>query len=270
MLAANSLTSHQKPIAQAGLIAKGIVYCLLGLLAFMAAFNINGQSVKKADTAGVLDLVYKQTGGQVMLGIIALGLFSYALWRAIQAFGDSEHKGSDTKGLASRARYLFSGLVYASLAIYAVNILLSNSSSSSGDDKQDMARELMSKPFGQWLVGLAAAILLVVGIYQIYYGLSEKYRKHVNRVSRSSNKNLLLMAGKVGYIARGIVWLLIAWLFANAAIHSNSSEAGDTSKAFSFLEHVSYGSYLLGAVGLGLICYGTFNFIRAKYENFNG
>lgn len=269
MLTANSLTSHQKPIAQAGLMAKGVVYCLLGLLAFMAAFNINGQSASKADTAGVFDFVYEQTGGQVMLGIIALGLFSYAIWRGIQAFGDSEHKGSDTKGIASRARYLFSGAAYASLAIYAVNILFS-SASSSGDNKQDIAQELLSKPFGQWLVGIAAAILFGVGLYQIYYGLSEKYRNHVQRVGRSSNKKLLLLAGKLGYVARGIVWLLIAWLFANAAVHSNSSEAGDTSKAFKFLEHVSYGTYLLGAVGLGLICYGAFNFIRAKYENFNG
>ena len=269
MLATNTLTSHQKPIAQAGLVAKGIVYCLLGLLAFMAAFNINGQSAKNADTAGVFDFIYKQTGGQILLGIIALGLFSYAVWRGIQTFGDTEHKGTDTKGLAARARYLFSGLVYGSLAVYAANMLFANASSN-GDDKQNMAKELLSKPFGQWLVGIAAAILLGVGIYQIYYGLSEKYKKHANRVGRSSNKKLLLMAGKVGYIARGIVWLLIAWLFAKAAIHSNSAEAGDTSKAFSFLEHVSYGSYLLGAVALGLICYGTFNFIRAKYENFNG
>jgi len=269
MLAVNTVTSHQKPIAQAGLVAKGIVYCLLGLLAFMAAFNLNGQSANKADTAGVFDFIYKQTGGQIMLGIVALGLFSYAVWRAIQAFGDSEHKGSGTKGIASRARYLFSGLVYASLAIYAVNILFSHASSS-GDDKQGIAKELLSKPYGQWLVGIAAVILLVVGMYQIYYGLSEKYRKHVNRVGRNTNKNLLLMAGKVGYVARGIVWLLIAWLFMKAALHSNAAEAGDTSKAFSFLEDVSFGSYLLGAVGIGLMCYGTFNFIRAKYEKFNG
>ena len=202
------------------------------------------------------------------MGIIALGLFSYTVWRAIQTFGDTEHKGGDTKGIAIRARYLFSGLVYGSLAVYAMNILFSNASSS-GDDKQDMVQEFLGKPFGQWLVGIAAAVLLGVGVYQIYYGLSEKYRKHVNRVGGSSNKKLLLMAGKAGYVARGVVWLLIAWLFAKAAIHSNSAEAGDTSKAFSFLEHVSYGPYLLAAVGIGLICYGSFNFVRARYENFD-
>jgi hypothetical protein len=62
--------------------------------------------------------------------------------------------------------------------------------------------------------------------------------------------------------------LIIAWLFSKAAWFSNAFEAGDTAKAFRFLESASYGSYLLGALGLGLLCYGLFNFIRARYETF--
>ncbi|WP_036679467.1 DUF1206 domain-containing protein [Daejeonella oryzae] len=263
-----TLKSREKPIAQAGLTAKGIVYCLLGTLAFMAAFNINGRSAENTDKSGVFDFVYQQTGGKIMLAIIALGLISYTLWRIMQALGDTEKKGSDAKGLSSRARYLFSGLVYGSVAVAAIKVLLSKPSGS-GDDQQNLAQELLSKPFGQWMVGIGAAILLAVGVYQIWYGLSEKYKKHAQKASYSSNKEILLMAGKIGYVARGVVWLVIAWLFFNAAIHSNSSEAGDTSEAFSFLENAAYGTYLLAAVGLGLICYGTFNFIRARYENFN-
>lgn len=260
--------SKIKLIAQAGLIAKGIVYCLLGILTFMAAFNISGKSANTTDTSGVFDFIYKQTGGQIMLGMIAAGLICYCIWRFIQTFGDTENKGSDTKGIISRSRYLFSGIVYGSIAFQLVRILLSDESGS-GDQKQDLARELLSKPFGQWLVGIAAAILLGIGIYQIYYGLSEQYLKHVEKAGDSKNKKRLLFAGKIGYVARGIVWLLIAFLFFKAAIYANSAEAGDTSKAFAFLQDASYGSILLAAVGIGLICYGTFNFIRARYENFN-
>lgn len=268
MLATNTLSSNEKPIAQVGLTAKGVVYCLLGLLAFMAAFNINGQSASDADKAGVFDFVSQQTGGRVILGLIALGLISYTIWRLIQTFSDTENKGSDAKGLSARARYLFSGLVYGSLAVSAFRMLLSNSSGA-GDNKQNIARELLSKPFGQWLVGISAAILLAVGIYQIYYGLSEKYRKHAEKVSHSSKRKLLLTAGKVGYVSRGLVWLILAWLFFKAALNSNSAQAGDTSKAMTFLENSAFGSYMLAAMGLGLICYGLFNFIRARYERFN-
>ena len=267
MLSASTLTSNEKPIAQFGLIAKGLVYCLLGVLAFMAAFHIKGRSAGNTDKAGVFDFIEKQTGGQIMLAILALGLISYTVWRGIQAFSDSQNKGSDAKGLATRARYLFSGLVYGSLAVYVINMLFSNPSGS-GDSQQSMARELLSKPFGQWLVGIGAAILLGVGLYQIWYGISEKFRKHAEKVGRSSHTGLLLLAGKIGYVARGIVWVVIAWMFFKAALSSISAEAGDTSKAFSFLQDAAYGSYLLAAVGLGLVCYGAFNFVRAKYERF--
>ena len=78
----------------------------------------------------------------------------------------------------------------------------------------------------------------------------------------------MFTAGKIGYVARGIVWLVIGWLLGKAAYHSNSSEAGDTSKAFNILGEGTFGMYILGAVGVGFVCYGAFSFIRARYERF--
>jgi hypothetical protein len=79
---------------------------------------------------------------------------------------------------------------------------------------------------------------------------------------------LLLRAGKVGYISRGVVWLVIAFLFLRAAFYAVASKAGDTAEAFRFIESSPLGSPLLGLLGLGLIAYGVFNFIRARYERF--
>ena len=86
----------------------------------------------------------------------------------------------------------------------------------------------------------------------------------------STQAKTMLVAGKAGYISRGIVWLIIAWMLMKAAIRASSQEAGDTSKAFGFLESSPYGSYMLGALGLGLIGYGVFSFVRARYERFGG
>ena len=76
----------------------------------------------------------------------------------------------------------------------------------------------------------------------------------------------MIKAGKFGYMARGVVWFLVGWLFIKAAMENNSQEAGGTGSAFQFLENSSYGSFLLGAVALGLICYGVFMFMRARYQ----
>ncbi len=264
-MTANTFTRNMKPIARAGLTAKGIVYVLLGALAFMAAFGISGKSSRNTSKSGVFDFIYEQPAGAGLLWGVVFGLVCYLIWRMIQAFADTEHKGVSVKGAFVRGRYLFSGLIYGALAVKAFKMLVFNKRES-GDSSQEAAQELLSKPMGQWLVGIVAVILLGVGIYQIFYGLSEKYRKHVNKFVPTKAKPILLSAGKIGYIARGVVWLLFSYLFFRAAFNANSSEAGDTPKAFSLLSHGEYGPYLLALVGIGLVFYGVFNFIRARYE----
>ena len=252
-------------IAQAGLVAKGIVYILLGILAFMAAFEMGGQSNSDVDRNGVFGVVMDMPAGTWLLGLIAAGLICYSIWRGIQTFRPNHDGGKETKP-GKRILYFLSGLAYLGVAFTAIRMIL-HMRTSNGDKNQEFASQVLQQSYGQWLLGAAALILAGIGLYQIYYGLSEKYRKHVNRMSTNTQvSSLLLRSGKVGYIARGVVWLIIAYLLLKAALHANSSEAGDTAKAFQFIENSTAGSLLLGALGLGVIAYGVFNFVRARYE----
>ena len=263
---AQTRRSSLKWIAKAGLTAKGIVYVLLGVLAMMAAFEWGGQSAGKADKSGVFDLLKDSSAGSWILPILGLGLACYSAWRMVQVYQSVKGGGKKKwKGL----RYFFSGLIYFSLAVSAVRYGL-QSRSGGENTQQQLASELLSKPFGQWMVGIAAVIIACIGFYQIYYGLSEKYRKHVQNMNLHNEAGrLLLSSGKLGYSARGIVWLVIAFLFIRAAMYSSSAEAGGTGKAMQVLGNSEFGTYLLGALGAGLMMYGIFNFIRARYEDFN-
>jgi hypothetical protein len=255
--------------AKAGLVAKGIVYCLVGLLAFMAAFEIGNSSSQDSSRNGVFSFVLEQPFGQVLLALIAVGLACYTGWRLIEALNDTSHKGSDAKGLATRIGYLFSGLVYGGLAYSAGRLVLgSGSSGGGGDMRQTFAREMLQQPFGQWLVGAVALGTVGMGIYQMYRGLSNKYKKKVRNAGLSGDaERTMVKAGKVGYVARGVVWMIIGYLLLQAALKANANEAGGSSRAFQWLEDSTYGSFLLGAVALGLICYGVFMFMRAKYQS---
>lgn len=202
---------------------------------------------------------------------MAVGLVCYALWRLTQAFLDNEHKGTDAKGIGRRLVYGFSGLVYGSLAYGCFRMVLGNQGNQGGDSsRQTFVREILQKPFGQWLVGPIGLSIIGIGLYQIYRALSGKYLKNVQTSAiKTELKEMIVRSGKIGYIARGIVWGLIGYLFIKAALEANANEAGGSSHAFAFLEKVSYGSYLLGAVALGLFCYGLFMFVRARYEVIN-
>src|SRR5688572_2028594 len=256
-----------KRFAKIGLVAKGIVYCIVGTLAFMAAFNIGGETAQSADKQGVFQTILEQPFGKIMLALVAIGLLFYAIWRIIQALKDTENKGNDLKGIARRIGYLFSGVIYGALAFYAAQLVMGNNQSQGGDSRQTLAQKLLEQPFGKWLAGAVAVGIILVGLNQIWRGWSGKYKKQVQSAGlKHETENMMIRAGKFGYVARGIVWIIIGYLFMRAAFYSNPQEAGGTSSAFRFLEEASYGPFLLGAVAIGLVCYGVFMFMRAKYQ----
>jgi hypothetical protein len=258
-----------KKLAQVGLITKGIVYVLLGGFAFLAAFRLGNANVESGNKQSVIRWISDLTAGNILIVALIIGLTCYALWRLIQGLANTEHKDKDAKGWAYRLRYVFSGLVYLSLAISAFRFLIKQSSGNEGQNtNEQVAGSLLQQPLGQLLLGLVAIGMAAAGIYQIWFGFSEKYKKYVEDIrGASGGKGLLLNSGKIGYIARGLVWLTIGWLFLKAAINARAQEAASTSEAFQFLEAAPYGSYLMGGVGAGLACYGIFSFIRARYEH---
>lgn len=249
-------------IAQIGLSAKGVVYIIIGALAFMAAFELGRQNADEATRSGAFEWL-QATGGKLLLGLIAAGLICYVFWRFYQTFS----KHHDAK-LPKRFTYFFSALAYGSVAFSALKMVFKDENSN-GDQNQQLASDLMSRPLGEWLVIAAALVFAGIGIYQLYYAWSKKYKDHLQKMNLENDiSKVLLRMGKIGYAARGFVWLLVAFLFTRAALHHNASEAGDTGKAFQFIEGGYMGSYILGAIGLGLIAYGIFSITRARYERF--
>lgn len=79
-----------KRVAEIGLVAKGSVYVLLGLLAFMAAFELNGRSNQTATQSGALAYVKNLPAGEALLVAVVAGLLCYSCWRIIQAFRKKE------------------------------------------------------------------------------------------------------------------------------------------------------------------------------------
>ena len=88
-----------EPVARVGYAAKGVVYCLIGVIAVMAAV---GMRERVADQRGVMKAILAQPFGKVMLLAMAVGLSCYTLWYFIQAILDPEGAGHDLKGAAKR------------------------------------------------------------------------------------------------------------------------------------------------------------------------
>src|SRR5215210_7164338 len=108
-------------LARFGYAARGVVYALIGLLALQG-----GAIEQQATPQGALQRIAGQS--RLLLVLVAIGLLGYALWRFVQAVLDTENKGDDAKGLASRGAMLASGIGYAGLALLAVRMVSGSSS----------------------------------------------------------------------------------------------------------------------------------------------
>lgn len=245
--------------ARYGLASKGVVYCVMGVLTVLAAFGMGG---RKGDKATVFQFIYEQPFGKILLILIGLGLLGFVALRFVQAFRDTDNKGNDMKGLITRIGFAISGLLYLGFSVYALRLAMDNPSS--GDAKQFFVAKVMQWPMGEWIIGIVAVIVIISGINQIYKGVSGKFMKKVTLV-RSGLDDVFRKAGLIGYVARGIVFLILGYFLGVAAANSNPKEAQGTKEAFDFLQG-NFGNVLMGLVAIGLIGYGVFMFVRARYE----
>lgn len=252
-------------LARMGYAARGVVYLIVGGIAVQAALSY---ARRPEDSGGALLVVLRQPFGRVLLGVLVAGLAGFVLWRLVQALGDPERKGTDAKGLARRAGYLVSALIYSALALEAVRLLTGSARGRGSEQSADhWTAVVMAQPAGRWIVGAVGAVVVLVGLYELYRAWSADLPGRLDLSGLGSDaRQRVIRFGRLGMAARGVVFGIIGWFLVKAALQYDSSEAQGFASALRTLEEQAYGRYLLGAVALGLIAYGLFELAEARYR----
>lgn len=250
-------------VGRVGYAAKGVVYFVVGILAGIAALGAGGRTT---GSKGAIEEIGRQPFGQVLLLLVGIGLACYALWRFLAAIFDAEGKGTDGKGIVTRAGFFVAALVHAGLAVAAFKAVTGGGSGDSENDAQSMTARVMEMPLGPWLVMIAALVLAAAGIVQWVRAIKEKYRGKFDLDGRAAaQRHWIEGISKVGLLARGLVFLLIAFFLAQAGWEADASEARGFGGALDALARHSYGPWLLGVTALGLVCYGLYCEVVAIY-----
>jgi hypothetical protein len=178
-------------LARLGPLARALIYLLLGGLTFAIAFGDRGT---EADQRGAFQDLAAQTGGLVVLGLIAIGLVAYSLWRLAEAAfgvaGDGRRAGPRLLSLgraiiygflaatafsviagrhenqAERSRDLSARLIVTLTGVLVVDAAVRfDPAKASGVDAA--IRTLAQQPLGQALLVVAAVGLVAFGAYGI-------------------------------------------------------------------------------------------------------
>ncbi len=258
-------TKRTEKFARIGIGAKGVVYCLAGILTILAVFNIIGD---KAGEELTLEYIARQPLGKLILFLMGLGLIGHVFWRVYQTFRRTEYLGLTASSTWNKINYLLSGLTYAVIAYTIFKLTFTGQFGFAQNGNQQLINQVLAYSWGKWLIGLGSLGFFGKALWQFHRAFSGNYINEMKRYEFSKMvRETVRNAGFVGYMARGFVIGLIGYFFLRAAIEANPAMGASSSGAFQFLEMNPLGPFLLTTVSIGLICYGLYMFVKAKYND---
>jgi hypothetical protein len=254
--------------ARTGLVAKGVSYGIVGIVAIALALGVGG---KATDRSGALELLAQNGFGKAVLAALAVGFGAYALWRFVQAVADREDDDG-AKGVAKRlgkaAGYVGRGAIYAGLAFTTAKLLTGADEKPQNQKARETTAGVFDWPAGRWLVGLAGLAILGAGVWNLYRGVSTKFEdKWQTGKMSGAERRWGVRVGLVGHVARAVVFGLIGLFLTKAALEFEPKEAIGLDGALQKLAQASYGPVLLGLTAAGLIAYGLYCLVDARYRD---
>jgi hypothetical protein len=249
-------------LARAGFVARGVIYGIIGILAIKLAVGAGGRTTNQQ---GALKTIAHQPFGKVLLILVAIGLAGYAIWRLVRAL--LGHGPEDSDSGFERVAAFGSGIVYAGLCAIAVEILLGSGSSGGSGNAHKSTAGVFGWPGGTWLVGIAGAVLIGIGLYQGYRGLSKDFLEDSKTEQMSARvRNWIEWVGTFGHLARMVVFGLVGVFLIKAAIDFNPDKAVGLDGALAKLAAHSFGPVLLGIVAAGLVAFALYSLSDARYR----
>jgi uncharacterized membrane protein len=250
-------------LARAGFLARGVMYVVIGWIALLVAFRKTSQ---QADRTGALHELSRTPFGAVALWLLVIGFFGMALWRLSEALygapGASGRKA--TSRLAAFAKAVIYAVIGYGVLKYAIG---AGGPESSNQQSVDLTAALMRHPGGKALVVVIGLALVGGGLYLGYQAWRERFRRELNlgQMSRRT-RQIVDWLGRVGGIARGIVFVTAGVFLVVAAVRSQPRQAKGIDSALRALAATPFGPWLLVLVAVGLVMFGLFSCAEFRYH----
>jgi hypothetical protein len=254
-------------LARVGLIAYGVVHLLVAWLALQLAWS--GGNSKSADQSGAMSTLADSPVGKPLLWLIALGFIALAAWQAAEVLRWRGRWSATGKArataLQNSGKALIKTVVYVVLAVLAITFALGSGKSSS-QQQQKTTAGVFGWPAGRWLIGVVGLVLIGVGVYHVYKGVTKRFLEEIDTSDASpSALRLVTRLGQVGFPGKGVALAGVGALLLWAAITFDPSKARGLDGAMHAILDLPLGQLLLTLVALGIAAFGAYLFVRARY-----
>jgi hypothetical protein len=257
-----------EPAGRFGLAARGFIYCVAAVVAVAVAF---GRTQERVDRRGALDVLARQRYGSVVLVVLAAGFAGYAAWRFVRAATGAREGGkkrTGPKGYARRAGDIGAGAIYVTLFVVTVRLLAHQDPGDGGDQRaKSWSAKLLDHHGGRVVIVIAGLAFVVVGVVLFVRGVRQRFERHL-RVSdmRVWQRRWLPWLGTAGYAARGVIVVLVGLFFVQTAATYDPNKAVGIDGALHRLRDRAYGPAALTVVAIGLLAFGLFSFVEARWR----
>jgi hypothetical protein len=247
--------------ARAGFAISGVLHLIVAYIIARLAFGSGGN----ADQSGALATLARQTGGALILWLVAIGLVALGLWRVAEAIvGSKPGEGSgsnhdDTPGW-KRAKSLGLAAVNFAIAFSAARFAVGSGQQSS-QQNAGLSAQMMQSAWGKALLIAVGIGLLAVGGYHVYKGATKKFFKDL----RISGGTGVTAVGIAGYVAKGLVLAGAGVLVIVATLQADPSKATGLDATVKTLGQAPYGKFLLILAGVGIAAFGAYSFVRSRH-----
>jgi Domain of Unknown Function (DUF1206) len=259
--------------ARVGYVAKGLVFILVGALAVVAAAGLGG---KATDPTGALLTVAHMPAGRVVLAFVGLGLIAHAAFRAALVLVGERyiHRGF-VRQIARRVSNSFAFLIYLGLALTAGALALGWNAHVSADrnaESRHLSARILTVPFGRPLLFAVAVGVLVAAVVQVRWAFGPNHIRERLRVEEMTERQckVVLGVGRIAFGTRAAVLATCGYFAARAAIGGISGEARGPAGALHAVWELPHGDLLLAAFAAGLIGFGTYGLLEARWRRLFG
>jgi hypothetical protein len=256
-------------MGHSGYVAEGVMYLLIGGFALIAALN---PSQRPNGSKGALAKLAVAPYGEALLALLAAGLAAFVAWQTVLAILDPEHRRErrTLKRRALRLGYLCNGGLHAVFVVEAVWPLVGmGASADHGRAQAVWAGRVMSLvPLGRWLIAATGAGIALYGFYEFYRGASHRKVERID-LTHTKLRGIILLLGWCGFLTRGVLFIMIGVFLIDAAHHNDTRHATGVAGALASLRSLPWGSWLLGVIAAGLMCYGLFQIIKEPFRDFH-